>query len=118
MNDQKEKIDENIKKYLDILSKDFKEHNSVLLEEFKGHTSVLLEDFKGSVKIIAEQHSNMNGKIDLILEDIDGIKSDIVDMKSDIKEMKVELGMKANKEVVDNHETRIVKLEKASLASA
>ena len=88
-----------------------------LEENIKRHISVMVEDFRSDVKIISEQYSGLNNKIDLILEDVDEIKSDIVDMKSDIREMKVELKMKAGKEVVDDHEKRIVKLENASLVT-
>ena len=90
--EKQEELDKNVKKYLDILN-----------DDFKRHTSVLVEDFKNDVRTVSEQYVTLNSKIDLILEDIDEIKSNTQDMK-------------ANKEVVDAHETRIVKLEKSSLA--
>jgi len=96
--EKQEELDKNIKQYLDILN-----------DDFKRHTSVLVEDFKNDVRTVSEQYVTLNSKIDLILEDIDEIKSNT-------QEMKVESDMKANKEVVDAHETRIVKLEKSSLA--
>jgi len=90
--EKQEELDKNVKKYLDILN-----------DDFKRHTSVLVEDFKNDVRTVSEQYVTLNSKIDLILEDIDEIKSNTQDMK-------------AKKEVVDVHETRIVKLEKSSLA--
>jgi len=90
--EKQEELDKNVKKYLDILN-----------DDFKRHTSVLVEDFKNDVRTVSEQYVTLNSKIDLILEDIDEIKSNTQDMK-------------AKKEVVDAHETRIVKLEKSSLA--
>ena len=81
------------------------------------HVLAMFEEIKGQGRVVIEQYSDLSNKVGLILEDIDEIKSDIVDIKSDIREMKVELGMKAEKSVTDNHENRILKLEKTSLAT-
>ena len=53
---------------------------------------------------------NVEEKVDLILDDIDEMKSNIVNIK-------IESTMKAGKEVAENHEKRIVKLEKSALVT-
>jgi uncharacterized protein YoxC len=88
------------------------------------HVLAMFEEIKSQSKVVIEQYDDLTKKVDLILEDIDGLKSGNVDIKSDIKDIKVELiemngklDSKAKKEVVDKHETRIVKLEKTALAN-
>jgi len=109
-------LEENIKGFNKSLSEDFKKHNQSLLEDFKRHTSVLAEEFKGEVKIVAEQYTNLSGKVDLLIDDMDQVKSDIVDIKTEIKFINKKLDSKVDKEVTDGHEKRIFKLEKAKLA--
>jgi hypothetical protein len=98
----------------------------------KAQVEIMLEDIRSDFKVFGEGLNDVKKTVDLILEDIDEIKSDIVDMKSDIVYIKTDivdiklrldnidekLENKAKKTVTDNHETRIVKLEKASLVSA
>ena len=84
----------------------------------KAQVEIMLEGIRSDFKVFGEKLEMMDGrlmnvenrlvnveeKVDLILEDIDGIKSDIVDIKAD-------------KNVVEGHAKRIVKLEKATLAA-
>lgn len=74
-----------------------------------GEVCTLLEDIKGEIKAIAEGHQFLDKNIGDINKNIEEIntklgKLDAIDIK---------LGEKAEKEVVDKHEERIVKLEKA-----
>jgi len=83
-------------------------------------------------KVFGEQLTGVERKVDLMAEDMDTVKSDIVDMKRDIKEIRGDiveirgelveingkLDKKADKEVTDNHETRIIKLENTALVKA
>jgi len=115
------------------------EENKILEENIKRHISVLVEDMRSDFKVLADGQQLLERKFDLMAEDVDEIKSDIVDMKRDIKELKTdvavlktdvaqlksdmtevkdELKVKAEKNDVQDHETRIVKLENAALAKA
>lgn len=89
-----------------------------------GEVGSLLESINDGIRVIAEDQSSVKrdikeikSDVNVMKSDIVDIKSDIVDIKSDIQDMKVELKMKAEKEIVDKHETRIVKLEKTALAN-
>ncbi len=88
------------------------------------HVLAMFEEIKGQGKIAIELYSSLSEKFDLVLEDIDELKSDNVDMKRDIKEIKEELvGMnmkldnKAEKTVIEDHEDRLLKLEKSAVAA-
>lgn len=83
----------------------------------KDHVAIILEEIKSQGRLTIEQYSGLSKKVDLILEDIDGLKSDVVDIKTELKGINGKLDNKVEKEVVDKHETRIVKLEKTALAS-
>jgi len=98
------------------------------LGEVKGTVALILEDIDEIKSDIVEMKSDiveMKSDIVEMKSDIVEIKSDIVEIKSDIVEIREELSEvngkldnKAEKNVTDNHETRIVKLEKSSLANA
>lgn len=64
-----------------------------------GEVGSLLESINDGIKIIAEDQSSMK-------EDIKGIKEKL-------GEIEIKLDTRAGNEVVDNHEQRIIKLEKA-----
>jgi len=125
-------------------NKDFmpKAQVEIMLEDIRSDFKV----FGEGLNDVRRELGEVKGTVALILEDIDEIKSDIVEMKSDIVEMKSDiveiksdiveiksdiveireelsevngkLDNKVEKNVTDNHETRIVKLEKSSLANA
>lgn len=94
--------------------------------------AVVTEDLQSQFKVFGENLSGVRGKVDLLADDMDYVKSDIVDMKFEIKEMKTKLisvesevkeingklDNKAEKEVVDGHENRIVRLENMPLPKA
>lgn len=82
----------------------------------KDHVAVMLEKIDGKFDLLAEDLASVKETVGLLAEDMDQVKSDIFDMKRDIREMKVELKMKADKEVVESHETRLGKLENLALA--
>lgn len=110
-----------------------------------GEVGSLLESINDGIKVVAEDQSSIKKDIKEIKSDIDELKSDVVDIKRDIKEIrgdvveirsdivelksdvvdiKTELKImngkldgKAEKEVTDNHEKRIVNLEKTALTT-
>lgn len=108
------------KKYNSAMDK--KEDNNKKDFMPKAQVDIMLEGIRSDFKVFGEKIEMMDGrlmnvenrlvnveeKVDLILEDIDILKSRTVDMKN----------MKAEKEITDNHEKRILKLEKASLSAA
>jgi len=95
------------------------------------HVLAMFEEIKGQGKIVIEQYSDLSNKVGLILEDIDILKSDNMDIKRDIKDIKADiveireelvdingkLDNKVEKAVTDDHEKRLLKLEKTSLAT-
>jgi uncharacterized protein YoxC len=88
------------------------------------HVLAMFEEIKSQGNVVIEQYTGLTKKVDLILEDIDELKSSNVDIKKDIKDIKTELveingklDNKAEKEIVEKHEIRIVKLEKTALAN-
>ncbi len=111
------------------------ENNKIDTEEIKRHFDVVLESVRSDFKLFGEGLSDVSRKVDgldekveLLIEDMDQVKSniveikgdiveirsDIVEIRSDIKEINGKLDKKAEEETVENHEVRIVKLEKAT----
>lgn len=72
----------------------------------KDQVMVILEEIRSQNKIFGEKLDGVSEKLDLALEDIDDLKSDNVDFRRDIKDMKVD------QKKVEDHEQRIIKLEK------
>lgn len=58
----------------------------------------------------------VSATVDLLVEDMDEVKANGVEMKSQLKVMSKKLDNKAEKKFCDNHEKRILKLEKTVLA--
>ena len=94
--------------------------------------TVVNEDLKSQFKIFGEGLSGVRETVNLIADDMDDVKSDIVDIKSELKdirgdikvikgnivEINEKLDKKAEKEVVDGHEKRLVSLEDMALPKA
>jgi hypothetical protein len=93
------------------------EENKNLEENIKRHIGVLVEKMDDRFKLLAEGQQDISRKVDLLAEDMDIVKSDIVDIKIELKAIHKELEGKADKEVLNDHETRIASLENAALAS-
>lgn len=87
-----------------------------LEQRIKDHLDVAMEKVEDKFDLLYEGQKDLKEKFCLVADDIDVVKSDVVDIKRDIKEMKVELKMKANKEVVENYENRLIELENKALA--
>lgn len=94
-------------------------------EDVKRHIDVMLESMNDRFDALAEGQQIIKEDVEFLKEDMDYVKSNIVEMKGDIVEIKgdikdinVKLGNKADKEVVDDHEVRIIKLESSVLAEA
>ncbi|MFA6047892.1 MAG: hypothetical protein WCV59_03755 [Parcubacteria group bacterium] len=92
MNEENKNLEENIKRHIDVM-----------LEHMDERFDAIIED----QCIIKEKVE----KIDLLVEDMDYVKSTLTDNKERFKET-------ADKTTVDDHETRIVKLENTALAKA
>lgn len=111
------------------------EENKNLEETMKRHIDVILEHMDNRFDAIAEGQAMMGEKVELLgekvellIEDMDQVKSsiveirsdiveirsDIVGIRSDIGEINAKLDKKADKNAVEDHEVRIVKLEKAA----
>jgi hypothetical protein len=96
------------------------------------YLTVLIEDMKGDFKAfgdglmdVSKKVDNLDGKVnglsqkvDLLAEDMDFVKGEVVEIRKRFKEVDEDLTKKADKEIADNHETRIVKLENTALAEA
>jgi hypothetical protein len=79
-----------------------------------GEVGSLLESINDGIKVIAEDQSSMKKDIKEIKANIDSITSDVVDIKTELKVINTKLNGKVEKETVENHEQRIVKLEKVA----
>jgi|GEM_PF-1083745 len=91
--------------------------------------AVITEDLQSQFKVFGEDLTSVKEKVNLLADDMDHVKSDIVDIKMEIKymkgdikdikgeliEIKGKLDNKAEKETVENHEKRLVSLEKTTL---
>lgn len=73
-----------------------------------------VEDRLGSVE---GRLGSVEEKVDFLIEDMDEVKANIVDIKIEMKDNNGKLNKKAEKDVCDNHEKRIFKLEKTVLAA-
>jgi peptidoglycan hydrolase CwlO-like protein len=89
------------------------------------YLTVLIEDMKGDFKAfgdgltdVSKKVNELDQKVDLLVEDMDYVKSEIVEIKDRFKETDNKLAKKADKTAMDDHETRIIKLESTSLAEA
>lgn len=106
-----ENLEENIKRHMNVLFEDMDSKFKVFGEELRGlsqKTDLLAEDMDAVKSNIVD----MKGDIVVIKSDIVDIKSDIVDIKSELKIMNKKLDNKPDKHITDNHEKRLVKLEK------
>jgi hypothetical protein len=81
----------------------------------KNYETILLERLEGKIDAIIDGQKITDTKVDLLVEDMDYVKSEIVEIKDRFKETDEALDKKAEKETVDNHENRLIKLENASL---
>lgn len=87
-------------------------------ENIKRHFDVAMEDVKGQFKLLGEQVATVSEDVEMLKDDMDEVKSDIVDIKIELKSINRKLDKKAEQEVVEKHEKRIVKLENAVLVKA
>lgn len=72
-----------------------------------GEVGSLLESINDGIKVIAEDQSSVK-------KDVEKIKTDIEEIDRKLVVIDAKLSSKAEKEIVDKHEERIVKLEKAT----
>ena len=92
------------------------EENKNLVESIKRHIDVMLEHMDERFDAIIEGQKItdtkvdfLETKVDLLIEDMDYVKSNLVDKTDRFKEVNA---------VTDNHEKRLIKLEKVALAKA
>jgi hypothetical protein len=79
----------------------------------KDYESVLLERIEGKIDAIIEGQKITDTKVDLLVEDMDEVKARLTNVESEVREVNTKLDKKANEEVADNHEKRLIKLENA-----
>ncbi len=103
---------------------------SEIKEEFKRHMGTLMEQVHKEVKTVGEGHSSLSGKIDKIGSEVEIVKSELGIVKSEVGIVKSEVGsvkselksvkmavmdtsqtVKSIEKKLDNHGTRIIKLE-------
>jgi len=85
-------------------------------EEFKRHTTALMEHMTKEVKTVAEGHGILVKRLDRVESKVDKIESDLSGVKSELNTISMAV-MDTNQRVksienkIDNHETRIKKIE-------
>lgn len=87
-------------------------------KEAKRHFDVVSEYMKSQFKVFGEQLSDIETKVDSLVEDMDYVKATLSDNQERFKEADNEIAKKADKETVNDHETRMIKLENGALAEA
>jgi predicted ribosome quality control (RQC) complex YloA/Tae2 family protein len=102
-NEEAKNLEENIKKHIDIV-----------LEHMDDKFAVVYE----GQKVLTDRVDILTEKVDLLVEDMDEVKTRLTNIEGEVKEVNVKLDKKADKDVADDHETRIVKLENTAFAKA
>lgn len=87
-------------------------------EENKNYETILLERLEGKIDAIIEGQKITDTKVDSLVEDMDELKARLTSVEGEVKEVNMKLDKKADKDVADDHETRIIKLENGALAEA
>ena len=87
-------------------------------EENKNYETILLERLEGKIDAIIEGQKITDTKVDSLVEDMDEVKARLTNVEGEVKEVNMKLDKKADKDVADDHETRIIKLESGALAEA
>lgn len=90
------------------------------LSDVKRNLNIVKEDLnivKDDLNIVKEDVRGLKETVGLLVEDMDGVKSNIVDMKSRLDSIDEKMVTKVEKEIADDHEDRIIKLEKTVLAA-
>lgn len=75
-----------------------------------GEVCVLLEDIKGDIKAIAEGHQFLDKNIGDINKNIEEINTKLEKLDA----IEIKLDTKADQKTMEDHEERIIKLEKAT----
>lgn len=91
-----------------------KDYEFVLLERLEGKVDTIIE----GQRLMESEQKEIKEKVGLLAEDMDYVKSEIVEIKDRFKETDNKLAKRAGQETINDHETRITKLEKATLAEA
>lgn len=110
MNEENKRLEENIKKHIDVVLEDVKEKFDILAEG----QGVIMDRLEG----LERGQEAIKGDVELLKEDMDYVKSEIVEIKERFRETDKALAEKADKDVAINHETRIIRLESSALAEA
>lgn len=111
-------MNEENKNLEEILKKHEEKMREGIGEDVKKHIDIMLENVRSDFKVFGEQLVGVSEDISLLKEDMDYVKSEIVEIKYKFREVDEVLNKKVNKEIADEHEKRIIKLESAVLAQA
>ena len=131
MNEENKILEENIKRHISVLVEDMRSDFKVLadgqqllerkfdlmaedVDEIKSD----IVDMKRDIKELKTDVAVLKTDVAVLKTDVAVLKTDVAQLKSDMTEVKDELKVKAEKNDVQDHETRIVKLENAALAKA
>ena len=114
MNEENKNLLKEIGKRFDEKTEEINKRFDDKTEEIKRHFDLTIEELESKIDLLAEGQGalrdkvdSLETKVDSLVEDMDYVKSNLVDKADRFKEVD---------EVVDNHEKRLIKLEKVALA--
>ncbi|HAT74414.1 MAG: hypothetical protein US30_C0027G0001 [Candidatus Moranbacteria bacterium GW2011_GWF2_36_839] len=88
-----------------------KKYETILLERLENKIDAIIE----GQKITDTKVDSLETKVDLLVEDMDEVKARLVNVEDEVKEINIKLDNKVDNVVIENHEKRLIKLEKMSL---
>lgn len=88
------------------------EENKKLEENIKRHIDVMLESVRGDFRVFGEKLQDVEKKVDAVKEDVELLKEDMDEVKSTLYDMRIR--MKETDENISEHDVRITKLEKVA----
>ena len=110
MNEETQTLEKVIKKYIDIVLEDSKSNFKALADGQQ-----ILER---KIDVLADDMKIVKQDAEVLKEDMDFVKGEVVEIRKRFKEVDADLDKKAEKAVISDHETRIIKLENTALAKA
>ncbi|MFA6160180.1 MAG: hypothetical protein WC678_03805 [Parcubacteria group bacterium] len=109
MNEENKNLIEEVKKHFDVKTEEAKKHFDLKTEETKRHFDIVAEELKSQFKVFGEQLATVSEDVTMLKEDMDYVKSTLNNNRDRFREVD---------EMTTNHEKRLIKLEKMSLAKA
>lgn len=97
-----------------MISKKNKKYETILLERIENKIGLLAE----GQSVLREKVDSLEVKVDSLVEDMDEVKARLTSVEEEVKEVNIKLDKKADEEIIEKHEKRLVKLENVALAKA